>query len=75
MPTQRAGRVRRLLRDGNAVIVSHAPFVIRLTYDPTHFVQPISLGVDAGSVHVGLSATTDIKELLAAEIELRNDIL
>ena len=75
MPTQRADRVRRLLRDGNAVIVSHAPFIIRLTYDSTHFVQPVSLGVDAGSVHVGLSATTNSKELLAAEIELRTDIV
>ena len=75
MPTQRAGKVRRMLRDGRAVIVSHTPFTIRLTYDTTHFTQPVSLGVDAGSKHIGLSATTKNKELYAAEIELRSDIV
>ena len=75
MPTQRAGKVRRMLRDGQAVITTHTPFTIRLTYDTTHFTQPVSLGVDAGSKHIGLSATTEHKELYAAEIELRSDIV
>ena len=75
MPTTRAGKVRRMLRDGKAVIVSHTPFTIRLTYDSTRFIQPVSLGVDAGSVHVGLSATTNSSELFAAEIRLRTDIV
>ena len=75
MPTTRAGKVRRLLRDGKAVIVSYTPFTIQLTYDSTRFVQPVSLGVDAGSVHVGLSATTGNRELFAAEIQLRTDIV
>ncbi len=75
MPTQRAGKVRRMLLDGRAVIVSHTPFTIRLTYDTTHFTQPVSIGVDAGSKHVGLSATTQSKEVYAAEVELRTDIV
>ena len=75
MPTQRAGKVRRMLRDGRAVIISHTPFAIRLTYDTTHHTQPVSLGVDAGSRHIGLSATTDSRELYAAEVELRTDII
>lgn len=75
MPTTRAGKVRRMLRDGDAVIASHTPFAIRLTYDTTHYTQPVSLGVDAGSKHIGLSATTETKELYAAEIELRSDIV
>ncbi len=75
MPTQRAGKVRRMLRDGLAVIVSHTPFTIRLTYDTTHYTQPVSLGVDAGSKHIGLAATTQSKELYAAEVELRSDIV
>ena len=75
MPTTRAGKVRRMLRDGRAVIISHTPFTVRLTYGTTHYKQPISLGVDAGSVHVGLSATTEKRELFAAEIELRTDIV
>lgn len=75
MPTTRCGKVRCLLRDGRAVIASRTPFTIRLTYDTTSFTQPVSLGVDAGSKHIGLSATTEIKELYAAEIELRTDIV
>ena len=74
MPTTRAGKVRRMLRDGRAVIVSHAPFTIRLTYDTTRYTQSVSLGVDAGSKHIGLSATTGTKELYAAQVNLRTDI-
>ena len=37
--------------------------------------QDITLGVDAGSKHIGLSATTKEKELYAADVELRNDIV
>lgn len=75
MPTTRAGKVRRLLRDGRAVIVSHTPFTVRLTYETTRFTQPVSLGIDAGTAHIGLSATTEKNELLSAEIELRKDIV
>lgn len=63
MPTTRYGKVRRMLRDGQAVVVRREPFTIQLTYDTTDFVQPITLGVDAGTAHVGLSATTESKEL------------
>lgn len=36
--------------------------------------QPVGLGVDAGSRHVGLSACTDKTELFASEVLLRGDI-
>ena len=75
MPTQRAGKVRRMLRDGRAVIADHTPFTIRLTYETTGYTQSVSLGVDAGSKHVGLSATSGEKELLAEEVELRSGIV
>jgi len=75
MPTRRAGKVRRMLAEGRAVIAGHTPFTIRLTYNTAHFVQPVALGVDAGSVHVGLSATTDKRELYAEQLDLRTDIV
>lgn len=75
MPTQRHGKVRRLLRDGLAHVVTRTPFTIRLDYESTEFTQPVTLGVDAGSTHVGLSATTDTKELFSAEVTLRTDIV
>jgi len=36
-------------------------------------VQEITLSVDAGSKHIGLSAVTAKQELFAADVELRND--
>ena len=75
MPTSRYGKVRRLLASGKAKVTSHTPFTIQLLYDSTSYTQPVSLGVDAGSIHVGLSATTDTKELYSAEVKLRTDIV
>lgn len=74
MPTVRHGKVRRLLKEGKAKVRKRCPFTIQLLYESTAVIQPISLGVDAGSKHIGLSATTEKRELYAAEIELRSDI-
>ena len=75
MPTERHGKVRRLLRDGQAHVVRLQPFTIQLDYESTTYRQQISLGIDAGSVHIGVSATTEKKELFAAEVILRTDIV
>lgn len=75
MPTRRCGWVRRALRDGKAIVIEKYPFTIRLTYDSTRYILPVTLGVDAGSVHVGLSATTSKNELFAEEVILRKDIV
>lgn len=75
MPTSRCGKVRRLLKEGKVVVVEQIPFTIRLRYDTTNYVQPITLGVDAGTKHVGLSTTTERMELYASEVELRSDIV
>ena len=66
-------RARKLLRDGKAEPVRRTPFVIRLKAATGETRQPITLGVDAGSKHVGLSATTAKEELFASEVELRQD--
>ena len=75
MPTSRCGKVRRLLKAGRAVVVEQVPFTIRLCYNTTDYVQPITLGVDSGTKHMGLSATTNRMELYASEVELRSDIV
>ena len=75
MPTERHGKVRRLLREGMAHVVRLQPFTIQLDYESKDYTQEVSLGVDTGSVHIGLSATTDKKELFAAEVILRTDIV
>lgn len=75
MPTTRYGKVRRLLKDKKAVVVNLCPFTIKLTYVTSDYKQKIVLGVDAGTKHVGLSATTKSKELYSSEVILRNDIV
>lgn len=75
MPTNRHGKVRHLLKDDKAKVVKRCPFTIQLLYSSTNYTQQISLGVDAGSKHISLSATTKTKELYASDVELRNDIV
>ena len=75
MPTNRHGKVRRLLKSGKAKIVRKCPFTIQLLYDSMTHTQEITLGVDSGSKHIGISATTKNKVLFEADIELRNDIV
>lgn len=75
MPTERHGKVRRMLREGKAKVVRREPFTIQLLYETTNYTQDITLGVDAGSKHIGLSASTKKKELFAGDVELRTDIV
>lgn len=75
MPTTRHGKVRRLLKDSKAVVVNTCPFTIKLMYKTSGYKQEIVLGVDAGTKHVGLSATTKSKELYSSEVILRSDIV
>lgn len=75
MPTNRYGRVRHLLKEGKAKVINRCPFTIQLLYRSTNYTQDITLGVDTGSKHIGLSATTKDKEVYASDIELRNDIV
>ena len=75
MPTTRHGKVRRLLKDHKAVVVNLCPFTIRLMYISTNYKQEVTLGVDTGTKHIGLSATTKSKELYASEVILRSDIV
>jgi N6-L-threonylcarbamoyladenine synthase len=75
MPTERYGKVRRMLKSGKAKVVKRCPFVIQLSYTTsTREIQNVSLGVDAGSKHIGISATTESKVLYESEVELRSDI-
>ncbi len=75
MPTENHAKVRILLKNKKAKVIKRCPFTIQLTYDSTTYTQEISLGVDAGSKHIGLSATTEDKVLFESDVELRNDIV
>lgn len=75
MPTEKYGSVRIILRTGRARVVKSCPFTIQLTTEERRYTQPVSLGVRCGSRRIGLSATTEKKELLCAAGELRTDIV
>ena len=75
MPTENHSKVRILLKNKKAKVIKRCPFTIQLAYDSTNYTQDITLGVDSGSKHIGLSATTRSKVLFESDVELRNDIV
>ena len=75
MPTENHAKVRILLKNKKAKVIKRCPFTIQLAYDSTNYTQDITLGVDSGSKHIGLSATTKDKVLFESDVELRNDIV
>ena len=75
MPTENHAKVRVLLKQGRAKVMNKCPFTIQLLYSSTNYTQKTTLGVDSGSKHIGLSATTKNKVLFESDVELRNDII
>ena len=75
MPTERFGKVRRLLKEKKAKVVRREPFTIRLLYEPeTDVVQECYCGVDTGSKHIGVAVVGNDKVLYQSQTELRDDI-
>ena len=75
MPTENHAKVRLLLKTKKAKVIKKYPFTIQLMYDTTSYTQDITLGIDAGSKIIGISATTTKKVLFEANIQIRNDIV
>ena len=75
MPTNNHAKVRLLLKHGKAKIVKRTPFIIQLLSSSKTYKQDVTLGIDAGSKHVGMSATTSKQELFIAELRPRNDVV
>ena len=73
MPTTPC-RARHLVKSGEAEVVKMSPYIIRMLIQTSEAVQPVTLGVDAGSKHIGLSAVTEKRELFSAEVTLRDNI-
>ena len=68
-------KARLLLKRREAKVVRRTPFVVQLLYSSSGYKQPISLGVDAGSKTIGLSACTEKRELYKEELKPRNDVV
>ena len=68
-------KARILLKEKKAKVIKRTPFTIQLLFGSSGYKQDITLGVDAGSKTIGLSATTDKEELFSAEVKIRTDIV
>jgi len=73
MPCQ-PRKARLLLKEGKAKVIKMVPFTIQLLHGSSGYKQEISLGIDAGTKHIGVSATTKQKALFEAEVLPRNDM-
>lgn len=71
----KAWKSKRLLNSHLAKVVKRCPFTIQLLYQSTKEIQPVSLGVDAGSKHIGMAATTEKKVVYQEELSARNDVV
>ena len=65
-------KARKLLKENKATVVKYEPFTIQLKYGSAGYKQPVTLGIDAGSVHIGASASTEKQELYASETVMRS---
>src|SRR5437870_9444282 len=70
----RPRKARLLLKEGKAKVVKMVPFTLQLLYGSSGYKQEVSLGIDAGTHHIGVSATTEQKVLFEAEGQPRSDI-
>jgi len=73
MPCQ-PRKARVLLKLGKAQVVKMVPFTLQLLYGSSGYKQEVSLGIDAGTQHIGVSATTERSVLFEAEVQPRTDI-
>ncbi|ADI00319.1 RNA-guided endonuclease IscB [Salisediminibacterium selenitireducens] len=67
-------KARLLLNEKKAKVVKQTPFTIQLLYGSSGYKQPVSLGVDAGTKHIGFSAPTEKDVLFEGDVQLRTDI-
>jgi len=67
-------KARVLLKEGKAKVIRMVPFTLRLLYGSSGYTQEVSLGIDAGTKHIGVSATTDHTVLFEADVLPRTDI-
>ncbi|MBL7101121.1 MAG: HNH endonuclease [Nanoarchaeota archaeon] len=68
-------KAKMLLKEGKAKVAGRSPFTIQLTTSTGEARQDITLGVDSGYSHVGLSAVSRKQELFSAEVSLRDDMV
>ena len=67
-------RARKLLLEGKAKVIQKTPFIIKLLFGSSGYVQPVTAGMDTGSKVVGCSSVANGRVLYQSEIYLREDV-
>ena len=71
MPSHNIKKVRKLLNNGDAIIISHNPFTIQFTNNKhKKYIQKIEMTMDAGYQTIGISVKSKKHEFVSAEYEL-----
>ena len=73
MPTT-PRKARKLVQANQAKVIRRLPYPIQLCYATGETKQQIKLGIDSGYSVIGFSATTENREVIAGEVELRQDV-
>jgi RRXRR protein len=73
MPCQ-PRQARLLLKGGQARIVKMVPFTLQLLFGSSGYKQEVSVGIDAGTHHIGVSATAEQKVFFEAQVLPRTDM-
>ena len=75
MPMHNFKKVRKLLKEKKAKVVSREPFTIKLLYETkTNVIQECTLGIDTGSKYIGAAVVSNGKVLYASEVKIKDDI-
>ncbi len=67
-------KARLLLKQGKARVMKMVPFTLQLLYGSSGYKQEVSVGIDAGTHHIGVSAATRQSALFEAEVLPRTDM-
>lgn len=67
-------KARILVKNGLAKVIDYRPYTIQLLYTTGETTQPIDVGVDTGTKHIGIAVVSSDKILCKGEITLRDDI-
>ena len=63
-------KARLLLKQKKACVIRRTPFTVKLLYGSTGYKQPVTLGVDAGSKHIGIMSARAVSAMCGLALEL-----
>lgn len=59
MPTNRHSHIRKLIKQGKAVVINSNPFIVKLKYETADVSQPLYCGIDTGRENIGLGVSDE----------------